>query len=521
MVPDPRTRTWPDARSAALLLAIFVVLGAFLRLVYIASEGFWFDEFIIREQARMSLSALMDDMIVNDVHPPLYQLLMQGWYRLTGRADELWLRLPSLIFGVLTIPVAYGLGRRLFDGRVGLWAALFVSVNEFAVYYAQEARAYSLLLLASTATVWAWVGLSRRASAGRLVLYGVCGLAAAYTHAFGLLLLVYLALAWGYARWRGVHGAFSLGRWLGVHVAMGLAYVPWLPSFFAQHERVQGGFWIPEPSWLFLGEYLAKYTGHRLLAGLLALLVAWLVWSVWRPVRAPRSGGRGGAEAAQRAPVRTVVEGDLRAAPARQSASLGLRVVFLVGWFCFLLGVPFVLSKIGQPVLHDKSAIAVVAPLGLAFGLALERMRWRALALGVGAVWVAGSLAAIVLTNYLAQNREAWREMSWSVASRMAPDDVVVLYHHDYDYFYCYRYYLHPALPAGAAEPLEVLCDGLEACAGALAQIESRAQQTGARRMWLLRQRSSEVTLPGLEASGWRLVSREPFNNGVLDVLER
>src|SRR5688572_12323196 len=117
--------------------------GALLRLLYLADEGFWFDEFIIRAQAQMTLAALMDDMIVNDVHPPLYQLVMLAWVRLTGQSNELWLRLPSALFGVLAIPVVFALGRRLFGSRVGLWAAGVVACAEYAIYYSQEARAYS------------------------------------------------------------------------------------------------------------------------------------------------------------------------------------------------------------------------------------------------------------------------------------------------------------------------------------------------------------------------------------------
>jgi len=79
---------------------------------------------------------------------PLYYLGLHFWMAL-GRS-EFMLRLPSVFFSVSTIPVLYALGKRLFDTRVGVTAALLFAIHGASIEYAQEARTYSLVVLLAT-----------------------------------------------------------------------------------------------------------------------------------------------------------------------------------------------------------------------------------------------------------------------------------------------------------------------------------------------------------------------------------
>ena len=82
--------------------------------------------------------------IRDSIQPPLYYALVAGWTRLAGTGE--WaLRFPSVAFGLLMVALAYALGRRLFGPVAGWAAALLGALHPLWVYYAQEARMYTLL----------------------------------------------------------------------------------------------------------------------------------------------------------------------------------------------------------------------------------------------------------------------------------------------------------------------------------------------------------------------------------------
>lgn len=473
-----------EKRTLLFALGLTLLAGTVLRLLYLGDEGFWFDEFWIWRQAQMSPTQLIADMVEGDVHPPLYQLFILLWSALFG-TGEVSLRLPSVLFGVAAIGALFGYARSTFGSRIGLAAAGVLACSEYAVYYSQEARSYSLLLLLSITTAWTLSNCSTDSRARNLILYGVSGVLLAYTHVFGILFLVFLALAYLFSYWRKQNRALGLRRWFIVHVLMALAYAPWVPALLHQASRVQKGFWIPPLEPLFFTSYFAKYSGGRPLAVLALALVLWALWTVWR-ARDEQSN-------------------------EPENVSRANQVGFLVAWFVFMLGVPFMISQFGEPIMHAKSAISVLAPLSIVLAIGFfalpAKLRWV-----VAIVWVGGSLAAIVMTNYLAQNREGWREMSIDVAERFDEErDLALLYHPDFDYMFCYHYYLPERIDA-----IEMICAD-EACDEPLARLEARAVAEQTERLWVLRVRSSSVAPPHLEER-WEVSEELPYNNGVLQL---
>ncbi|MDX9724139.1 MAG: glycosyltransferase family 39 protein [Myxococcota bacterium] len=482
----PREEWWSRPCAFYGAAAAILCLALVTRAIALTAEGFWFDELWIWRQMQLSFPELMHDMVYQDVHPPLYNVLLWLWTRLFGTA-ELALRLPSLLFGVATVAVLMAWAKRLRGPRLALWVGVVASVGEYAVYYAQEARSYSLMLFIAALYTYAFFALREGVQWRRMLLFVLSGVGLLYTHVFGGLLVAFFGLSYLLLRWRKLHGAFELRPWASSQVAIALAFVPWLPSMLEQASRVQSGFWIPKLDLLFFARFFAKYNGNAWLGVFAAALLLFLVVDLLRKRRSAASDD----------------------AP-QTSATMFL--VFGVAWYAFMLGVPFVISALGQPILHDKSAISVLLPLYVLLALAMTRLPrlWSGLVL---LAWVALSLYAIIFGNYLAQNREGWREMTTAVEKEYdAESDFVVLYHPDYDYFYCYHYYLDPAIPT-----LDLLCKG-DDCLG---PVQAMSEKNGKkRRLWLLRMRASDDFPAGLDGR-WTLQRREPFINGVLDVLVR
>lgn len=142
---------------ASLPLGVFALLivlfAAYLRFHNLETQSLWNDEGNAYVQATRSLADIAANA-ARDIHPPGYYWLLAIWRQLTGDG-EFALRALSALAGVLTVAFTYALGRRLFGVFAGLVAALFVTLNTFQVYYAQEARMYALLALWSAAGLWA------------------------------------------------------------------------------------------------------------------------------------------------------------------------------------------------------------------------------------------------------------------------------------------------------------------------------------------------------------------------------
>ncbi len=142
---------WP------LLLAL--VVGTALRLM--VTRSIWLDEAISIRQVQQPLGQMLVDLRENDVHPPGFNLVLWAVVQATGSTSELVVRLPSLAAGIGLIAVFWAMGRDLWDRRTGVVAALFVAVAPVAVWYAQEARMYSLWMLATTVALWMQVRILR------------------------------------------------------------------------------------------------------------------------------------------------------------------------------------------------------------------------------------------------------------------------------------------------------------------------------------------------------------------------
>ncbi len=132
--------------SNILLLGLLFAFA--VRVYHLAGQSLWYDEAVTAQVAAKGIAELTR-WTADDIQPPLYYYAVAGWTRLAGRGE--WaLRFPSAFFGVLTVPLLWVIGRRLFGrGRPGqiasLAAAFLAAISPLYVYYAQEARMYTLL----------------------------------------------------------------------------------------------------------------------------------------------------------------------------------------------------------------------------------------------------------------------------------------------------------------------------------------------------------------------------------------
>ncbi len=241
----PRNRRPSAGAVWALCLVSALTLGAFvLRIDSLGLQSFWFDEAMSVVLASRPITELMALVVTEDIHPPLYLLLLHFWMALAGDG-EFAARFFSVIPGIAIVPLMYVTGKRLAimanaespsaPGVAGLVGALLAASSAFYVSYSQEARNYMLVtalgLLSSYLLLRALPSSARRP----WLLYALTTVAALYTNYTAFLLVVFHAVF--VALGRSAHPG-SARRWLKWAALVALIYAPWLGYAISQLQRI-------------------------------------------------------------------------------------------------------------------------------------------------------------------------------------------------------------------------------------------------------------------------------------------
>jgi uncharacterized membrane protein len=232
----------------AMMLAAFA-----LRVYHIDAMSFWSDEGISVIRARNDLGALLAALPLE--HMPLYFVGLHVWMQVTGEGDFA-VRFFSLLFSVMAVPLVYDLGavvesslmsrghsRQNGLSGLGILSAALAVINPLQIWYAQEARMYSLVVALCAGAAWslmraygthlaARTGATAQVTAEKRYWFGfaLLGAAALYTHFFAALTLLALGL------WAIIAALKVPSLWRPFIVATGLIgvlFLPWLPRAVA------------------------------------------------------------------------------------------------------------------------------------------------------------------------------------------------------------------------------------------------------------------------------------------------
>jgi len=175
--------TWFEAGVLSLVVAV----AAVLRLHSLAAKSFWFDEGVSVAIARLDWYNFARILWRREANMSLYYLFLRGWLHFGG--SEFFIRSLSVFFAVVSIPVIFLLGRRLFDSRVGLFAAVLLSANAYYVQYSQDARSYTLMVLLCLLSNFYFLESLKNPSCRNRAAYIFTSVLAVYAQFFSLLLV--------------------------------------------------------------------------------------------------------------------------------------------------------------------------------------------------------------------------------------------------------------------------------------------------------------------------------------------
>jgi mannosyltransferase len=138
------------------VLLLLCALALVLRIIKL-DVPVWGDEVIGWVYAYRSSLLETIRVALGDQSPWLYYASLHLTIPLLGDTP-FGLRLPSVILGILVVPLVYQLMRKIdCSDADSIWAAALVACSSVLIYYSQEARNYSLLVLLSVLSLYAFL----------------------------------------------------------------------------------------------------------------------------------------------------------------------------------------------------------------------------------------------------------------------------------------------------------------------------------------------------------------------------
>ncbi len=235
-IRDLRKGTW-------IKVAAVTVVGLVIRLFGLGRQGLWFDEAYSIFVAKLPISFSFEVLLADGVHPPLYYLIQR--IALPLGEGEAAIRMPAMVFGLIAIPLMFVMGNLLAGERTGLIAAALVTLSPFHIWYSQEARMYSALMMLSILCMVAYVRMLRpdRRRGTEIAFVLASGLAY-LTHYFALFLPL-IQLAHIGINFRRQHG--MLARWFLLQVLAAIPLLIWVFWIYRQPQSIFGIGWIEVP----------------------------------------------------------------------------------------------------------------------------------------------------------------------------------------------------------------------------------------------------------------------------------
>ena len=407
IIPEPTPHT-----TLQFIPIIFVLLVAFaVRLIGAGHFPVSTDEGWSTWAISEPTFGAITEKLAADRHPPLYFLALGYWSQIAGQS-RVALRLPNILFGLLTTAMVFRIGADTFGrtarhGRedVSWYGMLMYALLPSAIYYSQEIRHFGWLVTGVCLSSMLFIRILRTPKRNLLMLYALSVAAMMYVLYFGIWILVVHVLV-GMVLWRGdasVNWRITradrlklVAAWAGALVL----YIPWLIVIFQQQWQLLGSGITAQP-WSYnstLPDLLALL--DLLMGGGLALTAGLYVVGLWGSLVSDR----------------TDVTLGLRLANPAWLAEL-----FIVLWGLGLFLLMAILNNF-TGLLSARTTVFLSPALMLVVGAGIVRLR-------IGVRWslLAGYIGVSLFLPPLIQPRLDYHVAATALAEHYRPGDFIVL----------------------------------------------------------------------------------------------
>lgn len=389
---------------AKLYAGLIILLALVLRLYHLGRESLWIDEgFSLRDIG--SLQFL-------DGTRPLYFALMSVWMKLVHSRSEFALRIPAAVFGVLSVPVFYAIGKRLLGYRAALLASFFMAISVLHINHSREIRMYSLAVLASllaTYFMFLWLDHGKKIHLAGYVISAVSSLLT-----FPLCILILMA-----------HGLFLIlyvktyrpraGYLIGALLCVAGVWMPWMMNNMREAAGFSEGYTsiIEKPTVANLIPFMGRFFLWKWSDPGKSLHIAAVLFSVgivFLAILGLRKLGR-------------------------MTPELSLVLIWFAVPIVSMIGLSYTLSNVWMP--HYMIAISPALFLMVGNGIASIRSRQIATVTAVLLTLVVFGRLHLYYSKHV---RPEWKSAVTYVEQQERPGDVIGIYYGGNQFVFDYYY---------------------------------------------------------------------------------
>lgn len=415
-----------------LAFILIFLLGAFLRLYNLGRDSLWLDEVVSFQIASKPSFAEVYASALLDNHPPLHYLILHIMTFFGN--SEFILRLPSAIFGILTIPAAYKLGEYYFGRSEGSISAFLLAISYLHIRYSQEARMYAMLLFFSALSLYFFSRAIKENDSKLWACLVLVTILDIYSHYFALLLIASYVFFLFMMKLQGNLGSDRLRKFSLCLIAIMILSLPLAIGFYTTilHKTAPEGVkWGVKPSLEFIPMIFGSLSsGYSNLPVFIILFAAGLI-SLWNSNRKE-----------------AILLGSWIFIPCLLSIGIAYLIFFQLRYMIFLLIAYLVVVSRGITSISTRAIafseereIKGKRKAGGGAGAGEKQSKQRLLVnLFILAIIVGGSFSALG-NYYLALNREDWKGAASYLKENTQEGDVIVslLLSHNIPFQYYYN----------------------------------------------------------------------------------
>jgi len=258
-------------------LAGIMVFGSVLRLYHLGWQCLNVDE-MVTYRVVGSKSAL--DLVLwalgSDYNPPLYYLCAHLSSVILNNISLFSVRFPAVVFGVLLIPSVYALGNQIRNTTLGLLLAAASSFMFPFVYYSQNARAYSLVMLAFVWYIIFYIKVYRGDVGYKtIMLFVLFACLCLWSHLYSVIPLM-VSLAFLALKYRK-----TIPYLAGVIAVVCLPFIRYIPAIYNQIFNPSGMPVLHNYFW-FSPQQIALMLPNELFCWAWILVIPLVIFSLWK-----------------------------------------------------------------------------------------------------------------------------------------------------------------------------------------------------------------------------------------------